>query len=292
MRAYKAIYENLSEYDGYVIHGPNWYAFQQRFRTTLKEVLETRPKRVVDIGSGDGIYAIPFVSRSIEYVGADFVLRNLERLRERASSTSRSQIDLVRCDCLHLPFRKISDSVLCSETLEHLLDVDKAISELAAVVGGRVIITTPCTGGLFLDKFLDRVLQKGTARIKQEVRACGLYQGLVKLHEHGVAAHLNLFTPSILTRKISEHGFTVRKIVGAGFDIPIFTVEKRYRHQTWSKFLFALEDRLLKRFLLFQLPKLRLGNAHIIIVADGRERVFSGEENKDNRKNLPKAHVA
>jgi SAM-dependent methyltransferase len=54
--------------------------------------------------------------------------------------------DLVQADACNLPFRDFSvDFVLCSELIEHLLNPDECLKEVARVLrkGGLILVTTP-----------------------------------------------------------------------------------------------------------------------------------------------------
>jgi ubiquinone/menaquinone biosynthesis C-methylase UbiE len=131
-----------------------WRALEARsLATELVHIHRSgNPLRLLDAGSGDGrffdllSYAVDLLAgqslaASIQGVG-------LERGRNRSAGMRKrgSPLFPVRGDVTALPFQnQVMDVVLCNSTLEHVVDVEKAISEFSRVLrpGGYLLLTVP-----------------------------------------------------------------------------------------------------------------------------------------------------
>ena len=108
-------------------------------QNVLKTLKELNPKSILDIGCGTG-YIIKKIKNSldVEIVGCDI---NTNRLSIASKVFGRK---LVTADITKLPFKNSSfDAVIAVEILEHLNDIDAAISEIKRVSKNYVIITVP-----------------------------------------------------------------------------------------------------------------------------------------------------
>jgi ubiquinone/menaquinone biosynthesis C-methylase UbiE len=100
-------------------------------------------ERALDLGAGDGRLAVELKAHDITC--ADVSQVALDRARKRIPEAT---LVLVQPD-EPLPFEDgVFDMVLCAETLEHVRDVQLALSEIRRVLrpGGRLAVTTPLAG--------------------------------------------------------------------------------------------------------------------------------------------------
>ena len=98
----------------------------------------------LDAGCGDGRYlaAVARARGAARIAGTDISERILETARAAAAPY---EPELVRANLESLPFADAQfDLVLCSQVVEHLLDVDTGMRELSRVLrpGGTLILTT------------------------------------------------------------------------------------------------------------------------------------------------------
>lgn len=113
----------------------------------------SRNARFLDAGCGDG-YVLQetrkrFPSQFETFCGVDISHYKTVRARERLGA----QAEIATANVEGLPFADNTfDVILCTEVLEHLLNVQPGIAELARICrpGGRVIFSTPSRQATFL----------------------------------------------------------------------------------------------------------------------------------------------
>ena len=98
--------------------------------------------RILDLGCGNGISSRLLNQADFDVVGTDISALFLEEAQEWENPKLRYQV----CDVLELPFENNSFDVICSnELIEHLPDVETALTEMIRVVrkGGKVVLSGP-----------------------------------------------------------------------------------------------------------------------------------------------------
>ena len=98
--------------------------------------------KVLDLGCGNGISARLLNEAEFDVVGTDISPLFLQDARNWENPRLRYQV----CDVMELPFESESFNVVCSnELVEHLPDVETALTEMIRVVckGGRIVISGP-----------------------------------------------------------------------------------------------------------------------------------------------------
>lgn len=96
---------------------------------------------IIDVGCGDGVLLWHLESAGLQKVGADVSLTRLHR------SQSRCQALYVQAEATELPFLNHTfDLVVCTDVLEHLPAMERAVSELARICTdkGHILISVPC----------------------------------------------------------------------------------------------------------------------------------------------------
>ncbi|MGZ4148542.1 MAG: class I SAM-dependent methyltransferase [Actinomycetota bacterium] len=95
--------------------------------------------RVLEIGVGTGILALPLAARGIDVVGVDVSWAMLTKLREKTRDGVRLQV--LRTDATHLPF---PDGCFGAAYARHVLHLiprwPTAVAELCRVVGQGVVL--------------------------------------------------------------------------------------------------------------------------------------------------------
>ena len=104
-------------------------------------------KMVLEVGCGVGGFCIRMAGEGADVIGLDVSSRAIKKAGDFAKwARIRSRIDFVIGDAQFLPFRDQScDVVVCSETLEHIENYEKAFDELVRTTekGGHLYVTVP-----------------------------------------------------------------------------------------------------------------------------------------------------
>lgn len=159
--------------------------FDLRRRFLLERVVAG--ERVLDVGCGEGWFAVELARAGAEVVGIDVAEEPLRRGRARAPELDLRLVD----DDGPWPLDDASvDVVWAGETIEHVADTAGWLSEVRRVLrpGGRVLLSTPAHGRL-------RVLRLALSRRAFES------------HFDPRADHLRYYTRASLTRLLGELGF-------------------------------------------------------------------------------------
>jgi ubiquinone/menaquinone biosynthesis C-methylase UbiE len=141
-----------------------------------------RGDRVLDLGIGDGRLAAELDAR--ELTGADVSQVALDRAAKRLPEARLVKLEPDE----PLPFADNEfDLVLCAETLEHVRDLQLALSEIRRVLrpGGRLAVTTPLGRRFNL---------------------------LVRGFENPFSPHLRTFTRRSLRSALEQMGFGVAEL--------------------------------------------------------------------------------
>jgi SAM-dependent methyltransferase len=95
--------------------------------------------RVLEIGVGTGILALPLAERGLDLVGMDVSASMMAKLAEKAGG--RAPFPLIRADATRLPFRDGSFGGAYARHVFHLIpDWRAAAAELCRVVGHGVVL--------------------------------------------------------------------------------------------------------------------------------------------------------
>jgi ubiquinone/menaquinone biosynthesis C-methylase UbiE len=143
------------------------------------------PKAVLDIGCGSS----PIITHFPNAIGIDIDKDKLVFMQTKVENK------LLHMDAHGLGFKDESfDLILCIETLEHLKDVDKAMSEISRCLkkGKRVIIATPDSS-----KVLWKIVQFLYDRFMP-----GGYRG----------GHTSLMTRDFLIQLAARHNLSLEKM--------------------------------------------------------------------------------
>jgi len=153
-----------------------------------------RPGLLLDLGCGDGAFGEELERQGWRVVGVDVAPRHLTTSAGRLTGAIAGDV------AASLPVRSGSvDAVFAGEVVEHVVDTDGFMSEVARVLrpGGSVVITTP-----------------NLASLENRVRILlGRYPVWVD-YRLGGEGHVRAYTPRVLRRQLAEHGLRVETHTG------------------------------------------------------------------------------
>ncbi len=168
---------------------------ESRLRKCSKMIETLRPGNLLDIGCSTGTWSMHWQARGWSACGIDIDRYHIEAARERG-------IDARFCDLNSgkIPFPSESfDLVFAGEVIEHLVDTDGFLSEVARCTksGGHVIVTTP-----------------NLASFENRLRlVLGMYPAWLNYNLQG-SGHVRGYTLPVLKRQMKVHGLKAVKQTG------------------------------------------------------------------------------
>jgi len=114
----------------------------------LKRHLAPGPLRTLDAGCGSGAFTLYAASIGNASVGIDINPAHIQAARVRAAMLRLSHAEFLEADLKKLDQLAglgVSDQIICCETIEHLRNDRKLLTDLSRLLrpGGRLLLTTP-----------------------------------------------------------------------------------------------------------------------------------------------------
>jgi ubiquinone/menaquinone biosynthesis C-methylase UbiE len=103
---------------------------------------QANPASVLEVGSGEGFLLDHVAAHRVDsaFSGVDLSAQALRYAQDHCWPS----VSLVQADIGRLPFRSRSfDLIMCSEVLEHLTDIEAAVTEIKRVARRHVLISVP-----------------------------------------------------------------------------------------------------------------------------------------------------
>jgi len=164
-----------------------------RIREMIGKMISNKKCKILDVGCGDGSILEPFCKHQDCY-GVDISEAQLKRARERNIKTFRVDLEVEE-----LPFRQgFFDLVVCSETIEHLLDIDNLLLQInrALRLDGTFILTFP------------NVNQPISWLIQIAFDLPPVYSARYK------SPHVRDYTLRIVKKTLTNFGFNIERVIG------------------------------------------------------------------------------
>lgn len=104
-------------------------------------------KRILEVGCGFGGFCVYVADAGANVIGLDVSSKAIHKAKNFSKQLKfQGQIDFIIADAQFLPFKDhANEIVICSETLEHVPDYERAFSELVRVTNksGYLCLTVP-----------------------------------------------------------------------------------------------------------------------------------------------------
>jgi ubiquinone/menaquinone biosynthesis C-methylase UbiE len=122
-----------------------WYQLVMKMLTSV--ISDFSGREILEVGCGIGGFCINAACKGARVVGVDLASEAIQKAKNLAKRLGvHKQTDFIVADAHCLPFKdKVEEIVVCSETLEHVLDYKGAFSELVRVTqkSGYLCLTVP-----------------------------------------------------------------------------------------------------------------------------------------------------
>lgn len=109
----------------------------------VREFVKSNDAIIVDAGCGDGVFVPEIIREYPQLVGLDLSIKSLLYIKEQKEI---QHVPLIQGDSENLPFKSNELlSVVCIETFEHLMNIEKGLQEIHRVLrpNGVLIATVP-----------------------------------------------------------------------------------------------------------------------------------------------------
>lgn len=114
----------------------------------LGSPVDFKNKKLLDVGGGPAYYSTKMANYISHSVNLDFSASMLKRGRERCSGLN-IPVELIRADAENLPFlNNAFDYVMALDTLHHVPDWKKCLSDMNRVASEKIIILEPNAASL------------------------------------------------------------------------------------------------------------------------------------------------
>lgn len=188
-------------------------SYESRRRLAL-ELLGSGPGRVVDIGSGPGVFSSELVARDFRVVEVDVSLEMLrESRRRREAGSSLRRIRFVEGALPGLPFADHSfDAALCIGVLAYVADPSDSLREIRRVVKPGGVVVLQVSNAFCLTARLHSALRRAYRRLGEALGG--------PAYPH-LRIPLTSFRLRPLRQTLEQAGFRVDSWVRYDFRLPL-----------------------------------------------------------------------
>jgi len=134
-------------------------AVLQRFQLTQKYLAPRKDGRVLDVGSGSGVYAEAFIELPIDsYTGVDIAEQMLALATKRiASSQHKNKAEFVLADFMHWQTEETFDYVIAMGVFDYSSSPEPLVQKMASLARERIAFSLPTKSRFRLRSTLRRL---------------------------------------------------------------------------------------------------------------------------------------
>ncbi len=183
-------------------------------RKLFKLLKPKKSDKILDIGSGDGIWYLGLLRKGFDITGIDISKHDISKLKARAEKLNLIP-KIVKMDAQNMRFKDESfDKIYSISTIEHIPD-DNAVYKGAYRIlrkGGKFVISIPLHKAslyskiiVVLPKFIKNALfVEGIANSKNE-------EGVIAFHSKKYS-HFHNYREDEIIKRLKKIGFKIEKI--------------------------------------------------------------------------------
>ena len=177
----------------------------------IAECAQERPGRALEVGFGAGIYLRALANHYREVVATDLNRGQLEYARSRTADLANLRIEIDDISNSTLPEHRF-DLVLCSEVLEHVPNVERAIAGIRRVIapGGLLLLSTPQRHSL-MEIACKFALMPGVINIVRRLYGEAVFE----------TGHVSLLTARDVRNMLQDSGLRIREQFKSGLYLPL-----------------------------------------------------------------------
>lgn len=153
--------------------GMPYYQRRVEARRVFPMLAEVNGQRTLDIGCGDGLFAVELARRGAIVDEIDLLAEDLDRGKNRVEALHLDQrVNFVRCDAQRMPLKSDSyDKAIANCVLEHIQLDSEVLKETNRVLrkGGLLVLTVPLD--LEVHQSIPGRLVKALIRLPQRMKA-------------------------------------------------------------------------------------------------------------------------
>lgn len=225
--------------------GRHW---MREHRQLFERWLELKPTDLfVDVGCGEGYYTAYLARHGARTIGLD-VSFSVLRLMHTIRWPFPLHVTTINSDVEILPIADAStDKVLCSHTLEHVLDDRRVLREICRILkpGGTAVLAIPLKYTT-PNRVLNTVIGIGRALLKPGKRpAPRVPPGVLNRDLIGIQSHIRHYSVEAFHRRIRDAGLQIDATAGMWFHDPRNWLV-HYTQPRWP--LYEIGTRLSKRW--------------------------------------------
>jgi len=232
----------MTDVKNIILGAPIEYGYlgiKRRMKLILRD-LDLTDKCLLDVGCGNGAQTIEFTNLCKNVIGVDKEQRRLDEFREICQTSGLRNCEIKQMNAENLQFEDESfDIVSCIETLEHIPNQGKALSEMYRVLRSRgsLILSVPNRWWIFETHGANLPLLKWN-------RFPFFSWAPKKIHDK--YAYGRIYTKKEIVKLVRSFGF--KDIETEYLMPPLDKLGNRFLRKALRKLLFSLERTPLKIF--------------------------------------------
>jgi ubiquinone/menaquinone biosynthesis C-methylase UbiE len=223
-----------------------WEKLYQEYRHLVQNHIGEKKLRTLDLGCGTGLTTNLLMKTRNETVGLDLTWRLLKTAQGKYSKHNFSPIN---GEITNIPFKdKSFERIICLNTLEHIEDIEKALSEISRICtdDGTFLFDIPSSSIFDLSYFFGHYGKSGLISALKGVFEHKVMFEWESHDDNSVPIQIKTYryNPKYFEKLVSSYGF---EILGKrGVHISTMLIPEKIQANSFSPFLGMINKKLEK----------------------------------------------